>query len=61
MPVSCLASLPPTFEVVGIILGILCLVLYLDGYESNPLGSVDASPVNLDAVGLDNIGYAASA
>lgn len=61
VPVSCLAYLRPTFEVVGIILRILRLALHSGGYESNLSGSVDASPANLCAVGLDNIGYAASA
>ncbi len=61
VPVSCLAYLPPTFQVVGIILGILRLVLHSDRYESNPSASVDANPANLYAVGLDNISYPASA
>jgi hypothetical protein len=61
VPGSCLAYLPPTFEVAEIILGILRLALHSDGYGSNCAGSVDASPANLDAVGLDNIGYDASA
>ena len=61
VPASCLAYLPPTFEVIGIILGSLRLALHSEGYGSNCAGSVDASPANLDAVGLDNIGYAASA
>ena len=61
VPGSCLAYLPPTFEVVEIILGALRLVLHSDGYGSNCAGSVNASLAEKDAVGLDNIGYAASA
>jgi hypothetical protein len=61
VPGSCLAYLLPTFEVIGIIRGSLHLPLHSEEYGSNCAGSVDASPANWDAVGLDNIGYDASA
>ena len=60
-PGSCLAYLPPTFEVVGIIPGTLRLASHPDGYGNNREGSIDANLANWHAVGLDNIGYAASA
>jgi hypothetical protein len=61
VPGSCLAYLSPTFEVIGIIRGSLRLPLHSEEYGSNCAGSADASLANWDAVGLDNICYAASA